>query len=111
MLKKRLRLKKTKDYQRTFSYGKSYISRQVVIYLLKGDTRFGFIASKKVGNSVRRNRAKRIMREVIRLNLYRIRPDYQFILIARQAINWASYAEIEKSILYLLRKAGVLNDF
>lgn len=109
MLKQRLRLRKSRDFQRTFAAGQSYTSRQVVIYLLKGDTRYGFIASKKVGNSVKRNRARRLMREIVRLNLSRIKPDYQIVFIARQAINRAAYAEIEKSVLYVLRKAGVLD--
>lgn len=111
MLKKIYRMKKKANFQSVFAHGKSYTSRQVVIYIFKGQTkRFGFIASKKVGNAVKRNRAKRMMREIVRLNIEGINCDCQMIYVARTAINKATYAEVEKSIRYIWRKAGILDE-
>jgi len=110
MLQRNYRLQKKAGFQTVFAQGKSYASRHVVIYLLKGrPSKYGFIASKKVGNAIKRNRAKRLLREVVRLNLDDIQYDCQMILIARNGINDTSLREVEKSILYIWRKAGILN--
>ena len=108
MLKRIFRLRKKSNYKAVFADGKNYSVKYVAIYVLVGPKRFGFIASKKVGNSVQRNRARRLMREVIRLHLPEIRNDRQIIFIARANIKGVSYAEVEKSIMSMLNKAKVL---
>jgi ribonuclease P protein component len=108
MLKRIFRLRKKSNYQAVFADGKNYSVKHVAIYVLKGPKRFGFIASKKVGNSVQRNRARRLMREVIRLHLAEIKDDIQIILIARARIKGVSYMEVEKSIMSMFKKANVL---
>lgn len=108
MLKRIFRLRKKSSYQAVFADGKNYSVKHVAIYVLKGPKRFGFIASKKVGNSVQRNRARRLMREVIRLHLSEIRNDMQIILIARAGIKGVSYVEVEKPMMNMLKKANAL---
>ena len=108
MLQRRFRLRKKSSYKTVFADGKNYSVKHVAIYVLKGPKRFGFIASKKVGNSVQRNRARRLMREVIRLHLSEIRNDIQIILIARASIKGVSYREVEKSMMNMLKKANAL---
>jgi len=108
MLKRELRLRKKSNIKEVFAGGKNYSVKHVAIYVLKGPKRFGFIASKKVGNSVQRNRAKRLMREVIRIHLSQIRNDTQIILIARANIKGVSYLEVEKTMMNMLKNANVL---
>lgn len=107
MLQRKYRLRKKSGFQTIFREGKNRSAKYVAIYVLKGTKRFGFIASKKVGNSVQRNRARRLMREVIRLHLSEIRDDLQIIFIARASIKGVSYIEVEKSIMTMLKKANV----
>ncbi|WP_221031293.1 ribonuclease P protein component [Actomonas aquatica] len=62
--------------------------------------RAGFVASRAaVGNAVQRNRAKRRLREVFRLNQHRVAPGFDLILQARRSLNQLEYAEIERSFL------------
>ncbi len=108
MLPSNFRLRKKLEYKTVFAAGKSYPGKYTVLIILKGSKKIGFIASKKVGNSVVRNRARRLMREVIRLHLSDIIQDVQIICIARSTIKGATYSEVEKAMLESLQRAKLL---
>lgn len=108
MLPRTYRMKKAGTFKKVFANGQSYISRHVVVYVFKEESpKYGIIASKKVGNAVKRNKAKRLLREAVRLNADMLKVKCQMIFIARSAINGASLREVEKSVLYIWRKAGI----
>ena len=108
MLPISLRLRKKLEYKTVFTAGRSYPGKHAVLIILKGINKYGFIASKKVGNSVERNRARRLMREVRRLHMSVIIQDVQIICIARSTIKGVSYSEVERSMLYTLQRAKLL---
>lgn len=109
MLQRSLRLRQKSLYKKVFAHGKSYPGKYVVVYIAQGPAKFGFIASKKVGNAVVRNRAKRLMREVVRRHLPEIKENTQIICIARSSIRGLSYTQVESSILKSLKRARVFN--
>lgn len=62
--------------------------------------RVGVIASTAaVGNAVRRNRAKRRLREVFRKNQTLVPAGYDLLLVARQSLEGLACAEIEKKFV------------
>ena len=109
MLKKNV-LRKNSEFSAVYNKGKSVGDRYVVLfYRLNGlpYNRTGFLASKKVGNSVVRNRAKRPMKESYR-NIEGSLPEgYDFIIIARNTICGKKCAEVEKSLNSAFRRTGV----
>ena len=73
-----------------------------------GNARLGFTATKKLGNAVTRNRAKRRMREVARLEFGAgPAPGHDIVLVAREAIREAPFGDIRADLVRALDKLGV----
>ncbi len=106
-------LRNNKDFSRLYKKGKSIGSKYVVLFYIKNDLpymRRAFLASKKVGNSVRRNRARRLMKESYRNVSGKIEEGYDILFIARNTINGVKCRNVEKSINEVLRKAKLLKN-
>ena len=109
MLKKTV-LRKKSDCTNIYKRGKSIGDRYIVLFIRKNNLpykRTAFLASKKVGNSVKRNRARRLMKESYRLTSLVVPDGYDLIFIARNTIVNAKCAEVKKSLESALRRTGV----
>ena len=71
-------------------------------------SRLGVISTRKLGNAVVRNRARRLLRESYRLHQRDLAEPIDLVLIARSSIVGKRFAEVEKDFLTTLRKAGLL---
>ncbi len=110
MLKKDV-LRRQSDFSAIYNKGKSLGSRYVVLFYKRNNltyNRLGFLASKKVGNSVVRNRARRLMKESFRHMSHKLGMGFDIILIARVNIKDVKCQEVEKSMRYLFKKAGMM---
>ena len=67
------------------------------------NTRLGITVTKKVGNAVRRNRIKRVVREVFRRNRHLFPPSHDVVFIAKRDADALGY----DSLLSELRRAAV----
>lgn len=108
-----LTLRKQKDFNRIYNKGKSKGSRYAVVLYKKNNlnyTRTAFVSSKKVGNSVKRNHSRRLMRESVRSFADRIQPGWDIIFVARNTINDADQKEVERSLFGTLRACGLMVD-
>ena len=104
-------LRKKTDFDAVYNKGKSTGSRYVVIFYHRnglGLTRTCFLASKKVGNSVMRNRARRLMKESFRQLKDRVPKGYDLIIIARTTIQGRTCSEVLKSMEEALKRAKLL---
>ena len=70
--------------------------------------RCGFIAGKKVGGAVERNRARRLLREALRARLPRIKPGFDLVLIARASIVDVKLDAVGKELDELLLRGKLL---
>jgi ribonuclease P protein component len=106
-------LRNKKDFSALYGKGKSAGGKYVVLFYRKnnlGYSRKAFLASKKVGNSVRRNRARRLMRESCRLLARPLPTGYDLLFIARKsaADKGVKCGNVGDSIRSLLRRCGLL---
>ncbi|HOJ50951.1 MAG TPA: ribonuclease P protein component [Syntrophales bacterium] len=95
------RITKKRDFERVFSEGRRSYSVHfswVVAPNKEGKTRFGIIAGRKVGRAVKRNRVKRLLREVFRLNKTRFPAGCDIIIIVKPRIPPLTYADVEREI-------------
>ena len=74
----------------------------------KQSTRIGFVTGKKVGCAVERNRARRLMKEVYRLNQHSIREGYHIVIVGRGPLKNATYEKAEKEIFVSLAKKQII---
>ena len=91
--------------------GRSWAHPLLVLCALPNDlehNRFGFSVSHWVGKAVIRNRAKRLMREAIRLRQGEIKEGWDLVFIARNPIREASFKQMDQAVEQLLRRAGLL---
>ncbi len=102
------RLRRSADFARVRERGRSWPHALLVLSAGRneaGDTRFGFIVSRRVGNAVVRNRVRRRLREVVRRHLGQFPAGWDVVLVARPAIARADFAEIEQAFLQVLSRA------
>lgn len=106
-------LKKNKEFKKVYENGRSYATRNLVIYLLnykKGKkNRYGLSVSKKIGNAVTRNKLKRRLREIIREyeKKYAFK-GYDIIFIARKKVVNLNYHQLKKDVKKLYKKMDLI---
>lgn len=90
-----------------------HANSMLVLYARRNRTeenRVGVTVSKKLGHAVVRNRTRRRLREVYRLNESKFRPGWDIVVVARtRAVN-APFDQLTRSYLSLAKKAGILEE-
>ena len=93
----------------TNGYGNGFL----VLYARKnhtGTNRVGITVSKKLGKAHIRNRVRRRLREVYRLNEALFQPGWDIVVVARSKAVEAPFEQLVKGYLALARKAGILRN-
>ena len=110
-MQRKFRLTRSEDFKRVRRSGKSYAHPLVVLIVQTHDqprVKVGVAAGRTVGTAVRRNRAKRLLREVMRTFIPHITPGLDLILIARPGLVSATLEETRHALLNLLQRAQIL---
>lgn len=123
-MQRSFRLTRSEDFKRVRRDGKSYAHPLVVLIVQATEQpriRVGVAAGKAVGTAVYRNRAKRLLREAMRMLLPDLAlrhdsatPDSasgaDLILIARPALVSATLTDTRTALLHLLQRARLLHS-
>ena len=105
-------LKLNHVFQRLY-HTKGVADGLLVLYARKNRTscnRVGITVSKKLGKAHIRNRTRRRIREVYRLNEEKFRPGWDIVVVARSKAVDAPFDALTKSYLSLAKKAGLLAE-
>lgn len=104
-------LKENSAFRRLYYKGTSAGSRLLVIYCRRnglGVNRLGLTVSTKLGHAVVRNRVRRRLREIVRLNEGRLQNGYDIVIVARTAAVEADFGALTRSFLTAADRVGVL---
>jgi len=101
-------LKKNNEFKRLYNKGKSAASKHAVVYFRRNGrmtgNRLGITVSTKLGGAVQRNRIRRRLKEIYRLNESRLASGYDIVIVARMASRTVSFRELEASVMSLFNK-------
>ena len=105
-------LKLNHIFQRLY-HTKGVADGYLVLYARKNRSeanRIGITVSKKLGKAHIRNRVRRRIREVYRLNEESFKPGWDIVVVARSKAVDAEFSRLTKSYLSLAKKAGILRE-
>lgn len=111
---KRERLSKSKDFKRVYEAGRLICNKYLLLYSLSTQNpyrRIGFSVSKKIGKSCKRNRIKRLLREVYRLNRPRLKGGVDIVVVARTGVGELDLQSLKDCLLELFKEADLFVEY
>ncbi|MBR0508375.1 MAG: ribonuclease P protein component [Clostridia bacterium] len=103
-------LKRHKEFRYTYARGRAQSTPLCTLIYAKSrneTVRIGFSVSKRVGNAVQRNRAKRRMRACVASMLPHFTGGFNVIFVAKPEVLDAPFAELTAQMGSLIRRAGL----
>jgi len=105
-----MRLLRPQDFRHVWSAGRSWAHPLFILWALPnslGRVRVGITASRKVGNAVERNRARRLLREAARQLYMHIAQGWDIVLVARSPLLKVREPKVERVLKQLLDRANL----
>ena len=109
-MKVRGTLKKNSDFRRLYAKGRSAVTPYLILYVRPnrlGENRVGYTVSAKLGHAVVRNRVRRRLREIYRLNAPSLRSGFDLVVVARGRAVGCAYRKLEAAFLRACDSVGL----
>jgi ribonuclease P protein component len=106
-------VKENYEFRRIYRKGRSAVFPCMVVYCQRnraGRSRLGITVSTKLGKAVVRNKERRRLREIYRLNRDRMVPGYDVIVVARVRAVHTPYQKLERAYLSALKELKLLRE-
>jgi len=100
-MKKTVPLTENHIFRRLYRVGKCSVQPHIAVYSKRnrhGISRLGITATKKIGNAVQRNRARRLISEAYRLSEDMLPDNLDIVIVARKKAVYAKMQEVQKSL-------------
>lgn len=97
---------RTTAVQRIFREGRPVHGQRLVLFVAPGSGEVAFVAGRRIGGAVERNRARRILREALRQVAPRGVPEHDVVLVAREGIRGARTPDLVTEMAELLGGGG-----
>ena len=110
---KKMRLRHSAEFQAVWANGRSWKHTLFVLWSKPNTdtyTRIGIVASRKVGNAVARNRARRLLREAARRLYSNITSGLDIVLVARSGLLNVKEPTVEDALRQTLYRAHIYQD-
>ncbi len=100
------------EYKKVYSNRDSYGNRNLVLYKKSNGleySRIGITAKKKIGNAVVRNKIRRRLKEICRVNMDTIKPGYDLVFVVKDSAPDISFKKLESAVFHILKISDTLD--
>ncbi|MBN1879297.1 ribonuclease P protein component [bacterium] len=107
------RIRSSRDFREIYRVGQKITGKYFLLFLRRrsdSSIHFGVTATRRLGNAVSRNRAKRLMREAVRLATPQTDSGFDLVLVARTEILQTGMNDVKKQLLNHLRSVTRINN-
>jgi ribonuclease P protein component len=112
-VKRRFRLARSTDIRRVRHSGRSYAHQLLVLYVLMTELPGVHVcvsAGSGLGNAVKRNRAKRLLRAAMSAMIPLLVPGCELLLVGRPPLVSSTFNEVSEALYLLLKRAALLSE-
>lgn len=103
----KMRIKSADEFNDIIKTGTKIYSPFFIIYYKEkklDNPRFGITQAKKFGKAYKRNRYRRILREIIRTNIKVFKNEYDYIIIIMKKCDTLAFKQIEDNLLKVIKE-------
>ena len=105
-------LKTEKDFEKVAKNGRPFFTSELGFKILKNNldyNRYGIVINTKIDKrAVVRNKIRRRIKEIIRLNDKNFEKGFDVMFLVRESVKELEYSEIKEKLLKLFKKSGLL---
>lgn len=106
-------IKNNYEFRRLYAKGERIVSPRMVIYRRRnrlGINRLGITVSTKLGKAIHRNKIRRRLKEIFRLNGDKLVTGWDIVVVAKQKSRYSTYSELEGDFLLCCKRIGLLAE-